>query len=290
MGSTFTPREIAARAARLSRRVVTDMLGLVAPLYASQRARRPEAGKAHGLPGELIVSLTSYPARFDTLHLTLGCLLDQSVKADRTILWIAHQDIHTLPRPVRELAERGLEIRACDDLRSFKKLVPALEAFPTAFIATADDEIYYPRRWLERLAMESEEGVITCHRAHRMKRTPDGRLQSYLEWDFAVEDKRARKPSTDIMPTGVAGTLYPPGSLDGRVLDRDLFLELCPSGDDLWFAWCARMARTKFKQVGTKYRLITWSGSQDTSLWADNQTGGNDRMIRALEDQLGLLP
>jgi hypothetical protein len=290
MGSTFTPRGVATRAARFWRRIVTVALGLVAPLYASRRARRPKAGKAHGLPGELIVSLTSYPARFDTLHLTLGCLLDQSVKADRTILWLANGDAEQLPISVRRLEKHGLEIRNWDDLRSFLKLVPALQIFSNAFIATADDDIYYPRRWLERLAMESEEGVITCHRAHRMKRTPDGRLQSYLEWDFAVEDKRARKPSTDIMPTGVAGTLYPPGSLDGRVLDRDLFLELCPSGDDLWFAWCARMARTKFKQVGTKYRLITWSGSQDTSLWADNQTGGNDRMIRALEDQLGLLP
>jgi hypothetical protein len=41
--------------------------------------------------------LTSYPARFETLHLALSCLLDQSVKADRTILWVAHKDEDHLP-------------------------------------------------------------------------------------------------------------------------------------------------------------------------------------------------
>ena len=290
MGSTFTPREIAARAARFSRRVVTDMLGLVAPLYASQRARRPEAGKAHGLPGELIVSLTSYPARFDTLHLTLGCLLDQSVKADRTILWIAHQDIHTLPRPVRELAERGLEIRACDDLRSFKKLVPALEAFPTAFIVTADDDIYYPRGWLKPLVSNAEAGVVTCRRAHLIRRFSDGRLRPYLEWDFDTQETEAGKLSFDILPTTGAGVLYPPNSLHPSVLDRDRFLNLCQDGDDLWFAWAARMAGSSFKKVGSTFRIVTWPRTQHSSLWESNRTGGNDRMIRALEDQLGLLP
>jgi hypothetical protein len=45
---------------------------------------------------------------------------------------------------VRRLA--GLEIRTCRDLRSVKKLVPALEEFPRAFIATADDDLEHMRR------------------------------------------------------------------------------------------------------------------------------------------------
>jgi len=280
---------IAGRAARSARRLAERIPRKAAQLNASRRAWRPRSGKKHSLPGELIVSLTSYPARFGTLHLTLGCLLDQSIKADRTILWIAHNDLDQMPAAVRKLERHGLEIRRCDDLRSFKKLVPALDAFPNAFIATADDDLSYPRNWLETLASGSEDGVITCRRAHRMARLPDGRLRPYLEWEFAVQDAAAGKPSTDILPTGVGGILYPPHGLDPRVTDRELFLRLCPGGDDLWFYWCARMAGTLYRKVGGRFRIVTWPGTQDSSLWANNEAGGNDRMIRALEVEFGPL-
>jgi len=115
---------------------------------ASWRLRHPRRGRAHNLGSELIVSLTSHPPRFPTLHLTLGCLLDQSFRADRVILWIAHDDMALLPAAVRKLERRGLEIRACDDIRSYKKLVPALEAFPHAFIVTADDDLELAPDWL----------------------------------------------------------------------------------------------------------------------------------------------
>jgi hypothetical protein len=288
MTSIYALPGIAGRAARSARRIGERVLVRAAQLSATWRGRRPRAGKKHPLPGELIVSLTSYPARFGTLHLTLGCLLDQSIKADRTILWIAHDDLGQLPAAVRALERHGLEFHSCDDLRSFKKLVPALEAFPSAFIATADDDIYFPRKWLETLVLGSEEGVIACHRAHRMRRSPDGRLRPYLEWEFIVQDSEARKPSSDIMPTSGAGALYPPNSLDARVVDRNLFQRLVPDGDDLWLCWCARMAGTLFKKVGGKFRMVTWPGTQDSSLWVSNEAGGNDRMIRALVDEFGL--
>jgi hypothetical protein len=185
------------------------------------------------------------------------------------------------------MRERGLEIRTCDDLRSYKKLIPAIEAFPDAFIATADDDIYYRRDWLETLVRRSKIGIITCHRAHRIKRNPDGRIAPYLQWDFDIQHRAAREPSTDILPTGVGGMLYPPGSLAPIVTDRSKFQQLCPDGDDLWFYWCARMAGTNFRKVGGMMRLITWEGSQQSSLWTSNEAGGNDRMIAALEREFG---
>jgi hypothetical protein len=258
---------------------------------AGFRQRYHRRGKPHPLPGELIVSLTSYPARFPTLHLTLACLLDQSVKPDRVILWIAYEDMAMLPASVLELQERGLEIRSCEDLRSYKKLIPALEAFPHAFIATADDDLYYRVDWLKELVegLTSEGDVITCHRAHRMKQTPNGPLLPYLEWQFDVQDEHSRRPSDDLLPTGVGGMLYPPQSLDPCVTQRQLFRRLCPGGDDLWFYWCARMAGTRFKKVGGKLWLLNWPGSQQTSLWAVNEAGGNDAMIAALQEEFGYL-
>lgn len=248
----------------------------------------PKTGRPHGLPGELIVSLTSYPPRFGTLHLTLACLVDQTVKADRTILWIAHHDMDQLPAEVRRLGRRGLEIRSCNDLRSYKKFVPALEAFPDAFIATADDDIYYPRNWLKQLADAAEDGVIPCHRAHRIKRAADGSIAPYSDWEVDVQDARARRPSNDILATSGAGALYFPGSLSPMATNQKLFQALCPEGDDLWLFWCARLAGTLTKKVGGKLRLVTWPDTQTNALWSENEAGGNNRMIEALQRELPL--
>ena len=288
MGSIYTMPGIAGRAVRYARRLVRDALGWAARMDARRRLRRPGARKSHRLPGELIVSLTSYPPRFGTLHLTLGCLLDQSISADRTILWIAHQDVALLPTAVLDLERLGLEIRTCDDLRSFKKLVPTLAAFPDAFIVTADDDIHYPRRWLEQLAAGWAPSVVTCHRAHRMKRFSNGRLRPYLEWEFDVQDKAAKEPSIDLVPTGVGGILYPPGCLNPQVTQPGTFQRLCPDGDDLWFFWCARMKGTRHKKTGGRFRAMPWPGSQGSALWNSNEAGGNDRMIKALIDEYGV--
>jgi hypothetical protein len=222
------------------------------------------------------------------LHLTLACLLDQTVKADRVILWVAHDDRRLLPKRVVRLERRGLEIRNCDDLRSYKKLIPALEAFPAAFVATADDDTYYSADWLELLVDGVDASTITCHRAHRLVLDADGKLAPYLDWDFDVQDGRARARSIDLLPTGVGGVLYPPHSLHPMVTDRSLFEALCPDGDDLWFYWCARMAHTTARKVGGRMRLIDWEGTRHNALWNSNSLGGNDRMISALQAKFPL--
>jgi hypothetical protein len=246
-------------------------------------------GRPHGLNGELILSLTSYPPRFPTLHLVLACLLRQTVTPDRLLLWIATDDLSLLPREVRRLQDLGVEIVPCEDLKSFKKLIPALKAFPDAFIATVDDDVAYPPDLLERLVRGAEENrsVITCNRAHRVKRRPDGSLAPFRDWQFNVADEAARRPSTDIIPLGVGGILYPPRALHPMVDDAEMFQRLCPHGDDLWFYWCARALGTHYKKVGSRMGLPLFRGSQQSSLFSANVRGGNDRMIAALEEELG---
>jgi len=48
--------------------------------------------------------------------------------------------LRLLPADVLELAPFGLDIRPTEDIGPFTKIVPALKAFPDAFIATADDD------------------------------------------------------------------------------------------------------------------------------------------------------
>jgi hypothetical protein len=245
------------------------------------------AARPHELPGELILSLTSYPPRFPTLRRALDSLVNQTVAPDRILLWIADDDFAELPNEVRQLECRGVEIRSCADLKSYNKLIPALETFPEAFIATVDDDVRYPPDMLERLVGGSEPSVITCNRAHRIKRRSDGTLAPFAEWEFNVADKAARGPSTDIMSIGAGGVLYPPRALHPMVGNEAMFGRLCPHGDDLWFYWCARAVGTRYKKVGDRMMLPLLRGSQEVNLWARNSDGGNDRMIAALEAELG---
>ncbi|MEO5598400.1 MAG: hypothetical protein ABIQ66_07245 [Novosphingobium sp.] len=246
----------------------------------------------HCLNTPLTLSLTSYPARFPTLALTLRSLLDQTVMPDRTVLWIAHADYASLPADVLTLVEHGLQIEVCDDMRSYKKLIPALHAFPGSAIVTADDDVFYPPDWLDSLltAASAAPGAITAHRSHRAKIGSDGRFAPYASWDMAVADLKDTPPDLLLFPTGHGGIFYPPGSLDDRVTSPALFQRLCPTADDVWFFWMGRLRGTPYRGLGQVGQLVGWDGTDETALFVQNWLGNeNDRQITAMEDRFGTL-
>ncbi|WP_444677466.1 hypothetical protein [Halomonas sp. E19] len=165
----------------------------------------------HTLPGELVVSLTSYKARFDNLHLTLRSLLLQEMWPDHIILWIAEEEKGALPPSVLELKKYGLSIRFCEDIRSYKKIVPTLREHPDSFIVTADDDIYYEPNWLKGLieSWDSEYKSVMAHRAHKIRLDEKGHPLPYKQWKWQVGPE---EPADGlIVPTGCAGVLYPLG-------------------------------------------------------------------------------
>lgn len=249
-------------------------------LRALEPLRRPVPSRDHGLAGDLIISLTSYPPRFGNLHLTLESLLNQTVKADRVILWVAESDMNRLSRRTLQLKERGLDIRAVPDVRSYKKLVFALEAFPEAYFVTADDDVFYRPDWLATLVEDSRPGLIICRRAHRIPSFHEKRMPPYLTWERLVEDEGARVPCADIVPTGVGGILYPPASLHSDVTNAAIFMDLCPRADDLWFYMMARKAGSLYQKVGGPFEQISWPGTQEVALYHENLVANDEQMAR----------
>lgn len=252
--------------------------------HASQRDRRP-----HGLPGKLVVSLTSHPHRFPTLILTLRALLQQTVMADHIILWVTKGEHCLLPKEIRDLQEAGIEIRIVEELRSYKKILPALDAFPDAFICTADDDTYYWPTWLEELVdgYDHRDPTVTCHRAHGLVVDARGQLKPYAQWQRHV---RPRGKAMHLFPTGCMGVLYPPGTLAHTADDRAAAFERCPLADDVWLYWIGQRNGTHYKTVGRRRRQISWPGSQRVSLWSYNVNGGNDRQIRNIAEKYGYPP
>jgi hypothetical protein len=270
-------------------------MGIFRTLKASLRTRkalretaaRDVTSSPHGLDARLVVSLTSYPKRFGVLPLTLTCLLRQTIKPDAVILWISDTDFDQLPASVLQLQEQGLEVRQTRDLRSFTKIVPALEEMPNAYIATADDDIYYPADWLEGLVntVIANPGRIVAHRANRILYRSDGRMDSYERWKKNIS---GTVEGPDIFATGVGGVLYPPQSLHLDVLREDLFMALCPHGDDLWLYWMAQRQGSLVRHIGPSRRALDWPGSQLDNLRSTNRgipgENGNDRAIAALTE------
>ena len=207
------------------------------------------AGKAHP---HLVVTLTSYGRRVaKTVPHVLASLLVQTKRPDRIILWLddEHFSESNLPKRLQVMRDKyGIEIHFCEDLRSYKKLVPTLQLCPNDILVTVDDDLVYRRGLLEKLyeAHLATPDMILCSLAHQ-PRVHEGRLLPYRQWRHNL----TAHPGGLIFPLGGSGTLYPPGSLHPDVVDSGLFMRLSPQADDVWF-WAMAL------RAGTDIRLIDW--------------------------------
>jgi len=249
-------------------------------LMLEWRTRRFLGVTTHEGKPDLIVSLTSYPPRFATLHLTLKSLLLQRLRPTRLILWIAHSDADLLPRNVLDLQVYGVEIRYCEDIKSYKKIIPALESFPDAIIVTADDDVYYWLDWLAELVAASRRHPqdIIAHRLHRICYEGSA-IRPYREWMLAVADGIVSPAN---FATGIGGVLYPPGCFHPAVCDRERFMRLCPDADDVWLYWMVRLKGRLVRHSGTKHLPYPWRGSQSVSLWKKNRNRNDDQIANMI--------
>lgn len=270
----------------LARTGLAVATGLALEARWRRAAGRP-TGRPHGLDKPLVVSLTSYPPRYGTLVPTLKSLLMQSVKPDHIELWVADTDFASLPADALALQRVGLTIRTCADIRSFKKIIPALAAHPEAIIVTADDDAYYWRTWLETLvaAYRGDANEVLCHRAHEIVFDGD-RPASYRTWRFETARTDA---SRTVFPTGLGGILYPPGIFASDVSRQGLFETYCPTADDVWLFWMAALRGAHFRKVGPVRRFVLWPSGQAVSLYSHNagEDDANDRQIAAMIEAYG---
>jgi hypothetical protein len=213
--------------------------------------------------------------------------LTQSVRPDRVILWLAEGDGHTLPATVENLQRDGLEIRYCDDLLSFKKIIPTLSSYPEADIVTADDDLYFWSDWLKELIAAAERfpGDVVTHRLHKVVFNEQG-IRPYQEWPKRIRDQ-TRNPHN--FATGGLGALYPVGCFHPEVLNRDAFMQLCPRADDVWLYWMVRRNGRFEIHSGTRRGLVNWHGSQKIGLYKLNRNQNfNDTQISATIKAYGL--
>lgn len=244
----------------------------------------------------VIVSLTSYPPAIGPVAETVKSLLRGSALPDRIVLYVTPAEFEGAPLPgeLVELAARSdiFEIRHYPtNIRSYRKLIPALDDFPDDIIVTVDDDVKYHRHMLRDLIRLHEEhpGTVIAHRAKVIDLArPYRKWHKYRWYDFIF---RRDYSGFDNLPTGVGGVLYPPRALDASMLRPELFMEIAPTTDDIWF-WGAAVAK------GTPVMPAPFGRNKprglgkpkEVSLKTYNFKGGRDRNSEALHAILDRFP
>ena len=229
------------------RNIVRGIANMILPLYLKRtHNQNMKSGK------DIIISLTSFPARINKVWKVVESLKRQSVRPEKIILWLSKEQFpkaNDIPKSIRECEDALFEIRMVDDdIRSHKKYYYAMQEFPDKIIVTCDDDIYYHKDMLFNLTKTARRfpHCIIANTTKQLRYNDDGVLLPYREWNCLISPLSL----DNLVQIGEGGVLYPPGCLQKIVLRKDLITNLAPLADDLWLNMIARLSKIPIVQSG----------------------------------------
>ena len=231
-----------------------------------------------------VVTMTTHGARIRRVHLAIESIARGSVGPHRMILWLDDARLATaLPRPLRRLVKRGLEVRVVPSgMRVHTKYYFYVRSIASHSrpMVTADDDIIYPAHWLADLETVASRypGAIVCHRAHRVELTQSA-IASYLTWGPCTSGV----PSFRHFGTSVSGQYFAPEFLNTVREAATGFIESAPDNDDIWLHSLAVRHAVRVVQVTEASAHFPFiPGSQSSGLYFTNAMGGrNDEQVAA---------
>ena len=232
-------------------------------------------------PDGPVVSLTTYGKRTSTVYLTIESIGRGRMLPSRFILWLDEkQTFDNLPRSIRRLAKRGLEVKMCTNYGPHKKYFPFItsEKVFSRPLVTADDDILYPESWLETLqgAYTMYPNAVSCFRS-RIVALEDIGFAKYADWELCS----SQVPDIRHIATGTSGIIYPPEFLSKLKSAGDGFLSCCPRADDLWLHVNEVRSGVPVHQIfenALHFTPIPGTESGGLAL-ANHLSGGNDEQI-----------
>ena len=229
----------------------------------------------------IIVSLTSFPARIDKLWMVIECMFGQTVLPNKIILWLSKEQFPTMenvPARLKAYQTRGLDIRIVEnDYRSHKKYLYTLQQYPDDILITIDDDIFYRSTIIEELMVshEKQPDAIMAHYTHNIQYDKNTILP-YNQWQNNVTEG-------DFLFFGSGGgTLFPAHSLHKDVTNIKDALCICPNADDIWLNAMARLNYSSIVHTGRKEVYLPILQRHALTLFATNELGGNDCQLQQL--------
>lgn len=241
---------------------------------------------------KIYISLTTYEPRFKTLLPCLKSLLNQDLKPDGIFVWLDCKETD-FPKGLKKLSEYGINYNYnynYEDIKPHKKYFYSMKKFPNDIIITVDDDAIYPTDLVSSLYKTylKYPNCICARRVHKIVRKHNGQLFSYSDWKFNYT--KSRKPSYDLIATGVGGVLYPPNSLSSEAFNTDEIKKNCLYADDIWLKFYENLNNKKVVWSPCKCpEPVEIQNSQEVKLNLGNiEFNRNDTYIKILEKKLNI--
>ncbi|MCR4762130.1 MAG: glycosyltransferase [Lachnospiraceae bacterium] len=240
----------------------------------------------------LIVSLTSYPQRITAVPTVVDALLHQTHPADEIILWLSKEEF---PEKEKNLPKELLELQnhpsfrvewVSENLKSHKKYFYAFRKYPDSIVITVDDDLYFPEDLIDHLFISYLRfpSAVSARRVHLIAYETSGKIYPYELWpretDVCIHESRHQ-----LLATGGAGALYPPGLLDLTLLDETLIREYSLDADDLWLKVMEIANHIPVVLTDTNHPLQYIKDTQSTALAKKNvDLNQNDLYLSRIRD------
>lgn len=240
--------------------------------------------------------MTTYGKRAEDVYYAIESIFRQTILPNRIILWLSETEFSkdNLPCNLRNLILLGLEIRFCKDLKSYMKLVPTLELYPEATIITIDDDVIYWEGTVETLLKRhlKNPNQIFFLSGSKIALDTNGAIRPYVTF---WKQKLVPGISSPLnFPTGIGGVLYPPNSLNKEVLNKDAYMKICPTADDIWFKAMSLLNNTECIWIELSKPIMKLhtplKENQETALNIENvKMGKNDQYLKQVFNNYQLI-
>lgn len=238
---------------------------------------------------KVIVSLTSYPKRFCVLPYALKSICRQTVQPDMILLNLCEEE-----NPDKTLIDNVLKENKLNDkvtvnwykepIRSYGKLIPALQKYPGDIIITVDDDKEYNENLIKEMLIEhsNKPKCIICGVCEALM---DNCQVNFEKYDNLIQKK---KPYMGAFIIGSYGVLYPPHCFKDTVFNSALYRKIFPTDDDIWFSYCARISQTPIIKIRNRSEAGTIVKERDTNfniprLWDSNSQGITNQNLRKMK-------
>ena len=235
----------------------------------------------------LIIPLTSYPKRIQYVKTVLESLLGQVTNFEyKIVLSLCSQEFPKyeldLPLDLQNLLSNNTNkievIWVSKNLKSHKKLIPALKRYPNIPILICDDDICRTSDWAQTFYNDHKlypHDIIVGTFMYS--------IQSDLRFKRLIDDNGEHCLAFNHIPSivydfcrpanGCGGLLYPPGTFtDHRFFNEDLMMELCETSDESWQYLFNILENKTFRQLSIVFdhSIGVIPESQKTGLYRIN--------------------
>jgi hypothetical protein len=229
---------------------------------------------------KIIVSLTSYYKRLNTIYNVLDSILSGNLVPDKIVLTLYYKDADFISKYIYDYLTKNkiILIIVNIDIKPHKKYFYVMQKYLYDIIITIDDDIIYENNTVELLYKSylKYPNEISARRVHLIKYDQNGLSLPYKKW--IKQYKSIKTPSFDLLATTGAGTLFPPNILKiNYSLIYDIFN--CITSDDLFLKFIENKLKLKIVWVENN-KLMGLDTIYKEGLYDNENTFGNDQCLK----------